>query len=238
VSGVRQRRVDGPALVWAVARTMPWSHLAVSGALAVAFVVVARLHPGSNVSALVDYARFAAVVLATGAAGTLDDGTRPHLDGVAAPLALRQGVRLGLTLVTVTSTWLLVMLVAWTAPEVVALRAEGVALPFLADTVVVAALVLVALATAGVATRRRGGSGMLPGAGAAITLPAALAAWRPTREVLLPRFVPVPADSSVPLPWATAQRWWAAIGAIALVVLCLSLRDVVATPRSNQEVPR
>lgn len=216
-------RVDGFALLHPTLRSMLWGQLLAGAALGLALVLTAR-SPDLSLPGLVERLRLAAVLLAIGVAGTLDDPTRPQLDSTPVSLARRQALRIGVAGTVAAGAWGLTLLAAAATP---AARRSGasVGLPVTAVTVVAVALVAVTLAVAAAVTRRRGGSGVLPAAGTAVVLPAALALWTPVRGAMWPSYVTDPSDLGARTVWLAAHQRWATVAVLAVAATAWSLRD-------------
>jgi hypothetical protein len=210
----RLRSLVGPTV-----RTLPWGALSVGGLLAVGLAATAALgEPSMDVA--VERVRFAAVVLAVGLAGTLDDPTRPHLDTAPVRLAVRQALRITVAL-AVTAGWWGLALVASTRPV-------GAGFPVAASTVLLAALVLVGLAVSAMVVRTRGGTGAVPAAMGVLTLAASavvvprLVTGGSIDLVMFPRH-PVEPSVALGAAWQAAHQRWGAIALVAGLLLLWAL---------------
>jgi hypothetical protein len=206
------------SLVRPTVRTLPWGPLSAAGLLAAGLAATAGLGEPS-LDAAVERVRFAAVVLAVGMAGTLDDPTRPHLDATPVGLAVRQALRITVALAVTAGWWGLALAAAWPV---------GAGFPVAASSVLLGALVLVGLAVAAVAVRTSGGSGAVPAAMAVLTL-AALAVVVPrlvtggsTDLVMFPRH-PVEPSAALDAAWRAAHQRWGAVALVAGLVLIWAL---------------
>ncbi len=207
------------AVLWSVPRREPM----VAGLVAMLIVGdIYRLYDPPVVQ-LVWPLRIAALVLAIGAAGMLDDPLRPYVDAVPVPLWRRQGARVAAAVVAVVCGWLLVIGSVALHPSARAAAAEGTPLPLIALTVEMFALVLVGLAVAGAAVRRRGTGGLLVGGGALLCL-CFLLVMVPDRWTLTPPWEPFSSPGADQL-WVAPHLRWAALGCAAAVALAWSVRD-------------
>lgn len=223
-TSVLQRRYLGD-LVWSTVRVLPWGQLLGVGLLAVllgAFVTADAYLP---VGLAVDRVRLLMPLFAVAVAAVLDDPTRPHLDTVPVRLAVRQGLRLFLSLPIVAVWWLALVVTA--RSRLTGSPADGADLPVAALTVVLWALVALALATAALVTRWRGGHGGLPAAGVALVVPTVLAGFEPMRERWFPPHPSTVFDRSLDELWWAAHQRWAVVAVAASAVLLWSLRDPV-----------
>lgn len=209
----------GPALRPSL-RTVPWGQLTVGGVTAVVLALAAMLGDPSPI-APVDLLRVASVALAVGVAATFDDPTRPDSDHLPAPLWARRVVRLACAVVVTTTAWAICLFIARAA---LADNAPATALPVVDLTVVTAALVLATAAVAAAATRARARAAV-PGAVAALTLPAAgLVLPRIIEHLasvdltLYPRFVDLEQSS-----WRAAHQRWAVLAAVAALALAATV---------------
>lgn len=218
-----------PLRVRPTLRSTPWGQLATGGALALTLVLLTTGNEQMSTSEVVDRLRLAAVLLAIGVAGALDDATRPDLDGVPVPLAHRQGLRIGVAVAATAGWHLLVVLAAAHHPAMLATGPHDRHVPVVASTTVVVALVAVTLAVAAATTRGRGGSGLLPAAGTAVALPGVLTLWEPVRRATWPPYPDATGDTLAAEAWRAAHLRWAAVALLAVIALAWSLRDPYRT---------
>lgn len=197
-------------------RSMRWQPVPV--AVLAAVLLLWWKDPASAVaSSVVWEVRVAALLLAAGVGGALDDHTRATLSAVPLPLSLRSGVRVGLLVVPTALAW--VVLVTWTDR-----RVDG-ALPALALSLEASVVVAVVVATTAVLARWPG----LPDPGVvAGPLLAGFAFGVPD--------LPGPLALATPLGpgWTAAHQRWAGLLVLALVVLAAAVRDPAARLRRER----
>lgn len=207
-------------LLPATCRATAWRPLHLAGLVAVALAATVHRVPDPAFAELIGPLRFAAVASAVGAAGALDDPTRPHLDGTPVSLAARQSLRLLVVAAATLCWWVAALATVAAHPAARAAALEGSALPIVALTIELVTLLLIAWAVAAVVVRRRGGSGAVAGAGAAVATPVLLL-FAPERWGLLAGD-PGAAGADV---WIAAHLRWLGVALLAATVLASALRD-------------
>ena len=211
-------------------RSSPRRQLHAAGV--VALVVAGSTHrlPDPALAELLAPLRMAAVALAVGMAGTLDDPTRPHLDGAPTPLAVRQSLRAVLAGAARLIWWLAAAAVVAVHHPARAAASAGDSLPLFALTLEFAGLAAVGLAVAALTVRRRGGSGLVLGGGAVLVSAGGL--------LLLPDgwrlFVGLPSGAEAEYrAWIAAHWRWSALALTATTVAFWAFRDPARRVRTQ-----
>ena len=196
---------------------MDWRHVHGAGLIAVVLALTAHRLPEPVFAEVVAPLRYAMVSLAAGSAVVFDDPTRPELDAVPTPLAVRQATRIGVVVGAVTLWWAASLIAVALHPIVRDPAVHGRWLPVPSLTLELVGVVTVGWAVAAVTVRRRGGSGALTGGGAVLVL-SVLGLLLPARLTLFPDVRPGP-------EWDQAHLRWLALTLLATATTALALRD-------------
>ncbi|HYO61190.1 MAG TPA: hypothetical protein VEU29_04775 [Actinomycetota bacterium] len=203
-----------------VARTVNWSAVGLSGALALAAVYVltrsscavrANGEACLDLAARVQGVRLGGILLALGAATLMDDPTDEAVASSATGLAAVRGLRVAVALPILAAFWGGALWLASRNP------AHADVLPAGDLTLEVSALLMVALAGGGAWVRRKGGRASLAAA-PTVLCAAVLAALMPEPARLI---VEDPADPA----WATTHSTWVVVLILAVAAALWWSRD-------------
>jgi hypothetical protein len=203
---------------------MSWPPLAVTAAVGAAFIGGYAHRRGAAEEDVIRALRMAAVVLATGAAGVLDDPSNTTVASCPLRLSSRRLTRLGLWLPLAALAWFALLGLATAAPALLQ------PLAWWRLTVEAVALAAVGLAAAAVTIR------FDPhGRGSLAVAPVVLG------FVWLTFLVPEPlrpwTDPRNPLAGPASLRLWVAILTVAIAVLVFTSRDPGRRRRSPRALP-
>ena len=198
-------------------RSTNWRHIHGAGLIAMVLALSVHRLPEPVFAEVVAPLRYAMVALVAGSAVVFDDPTRPEVDAVPTPLAVRQATRIGVVMGAVTLWWGACLIAVALHPTVRDAAAHGSWLPVPALTLELAGAIAVAFAVAAVTVRRRGGSGALTGGGAVLA-GSVLVLLLPARFTLFPDMRPGP-------EWDQAHLRWLAVALVGTATTAGALRD-------------
>ncbi len=213
----------GP-LIAPTARAMSWTPLAVTAAVGAAFIGGYAHRRGATEEEVIRALRMAAMVLATGVAGVLDDPSDPTVAHCPLRLSTRRLTRLGLWLPPAALAWSALLRLAATAPALLQPLAWW---RLTAETVALAAI---GLAAAAVTIR------FDPhGRGSLAVAPAVLGfVWL---TFLVPQSLRPWTDPRDPLAGPASLRLWLAVLAVAILVVVFTSRDPGKRQAAGRTVP-